>query len=153
MNKDNNAEHFWQFSIMLWKQEDIKNILMHAQDHKDLDINLCLFALWSSKQKKRLGSQAEQILKIQQDYYFDLIKPTRQLRQRANHYGNSSLKQHYLDAELAAEKAYQGQLCQLRLETAPESEELTATLKENLRLGSRVNWSEPSLKKMLETIL
>ncbi|WP_156502418.1 DUF2390 domain-containing protein, partial [Oleiphilus sp. HI0067] len=44
MNKDNNAEHFWQFSIMLWKQEDIKNILMHAQDHKDLDINLCLFA-------------------------------------------------------------------------------------------------------------
>ena len=55
------AEMFWDYSLKLWKNDELKVLLLEHQDKQGLDINLLLFLLWISEQRMILTTDPSRL--------------------------------------------------------------------------------------------
>ena len=141
------AEVFWDYSLKLWKNDELKILLLEHQDKQGLDINLLLFLLWISEQRMMLTTDPSQIIELQRRWIDGLIKPIRGLR-RENQNINE-LKNSLLQAELVAEKHYQKALCNLlnddSMVATPPNYDRAATIKRNLNSYIKIDWDNDLL--------
>ena len=141
------AEMFWDYSLKLWKNDELKVLLLEHQDKQGLDINLLLFLLWISEQRMILTTDPSQIIELQRRWIDGLIKPIRGLR-RENQNINE-LKNSLLQAELVAEKHYQKALCNLlnddSMVAATPNCDREATIKRNLNSYIQIDWDNDLL--------
>lgn len=141
------ADMFWDYSLKLWKNEDLKTLLLEHQDRQGLDINLLLFLLWISEQRMILTTDSSRIIELQRRWIDGLIKPMRELRQENQNI--DELKNSLLQAELVAERYYQKALCNLlnddSLVTAPPNYDRAATIKRNLNAYIQIDWDNDLL--------
>lgn len=146
------TEVFWEFSRKVWQNQELRDQLLTLQEQNDLDINLCLFLLWTSTLGFVLSNAESKIKQHQNRWLNQTIKPIRAVR-IANR-EQAQLKKCLLAAELEAEKLYQNALSELRstitLQKAPADYDIAATLKANL--GSHINtsWDTELIELMIK---
>lgn len=143
---------FWEFSIKVWRNEDLRQQLLNLQEKNDLDINLCLFLLWSSTRGLVLNDAGGKIRQIQDRWLNQTIKPIRKVRVANQHH--PELKQRLLEAELEAEKLYGKNLCEINKTDIPQkasaADDKTATLKANLESYTKIVWEHEFIALMIE---
>lgn len=146
------TEVFWEFSLKVWQNEDLRHQLLQLQDQNDLDINLCLFLLWNSTSGLELSNAKSKITQLQDEWLNQTIKPIRAIR-IANRQ-HPLLKQGLLTAELEAEKLYQEALVQMRsritLKKAPADHNIAATLKGSLDSHTQISWDSDLIALMIK---
>lgn len=146
------TEVFWEFSLKVWQDQELRDQLLTLQEQNDLDINLCLFLLWTSTLGFVLCNAESKIKQHQNRWLNQTIKPIRAVR-IANR-EQAQLKQCLLAAELEAEKLYQKALSELRstitLQKAPADFDIAATLKANLEAHLKTSWDTKLIALMLK---
>ncbi len=146
------TEVFWEFSLKVWQNQELRDQLLLLQDQNDLDINLCLFLLWTSSLGLVLCNAENKIKQHQNRWLNQTIKPIRAVR-IANR-EQSQLRQCLLAAELEAEKLYQKALSELRstitVQKAPADYDIAATLKANLGSHLKTSWDTKLIALMVK---
>lgn len=146
------TEVFWEFSLKVWKNEELRDQLLSLQEQNDLDINLCLFLLWTSTLGLVLCNAESKVKQHQNHWLNQTIKPIRAVR--IVNREQPQLKQCLLAAELEAEKLYQEALCQLHsaitLKKAPADYDIAATLKANLGSHIKTSWDTKLIALMIK---
>ena len=148
--KNNNP--FWQFSLTIWQDKDLQHRLIQLQDEQAVDVNLCLFALWLSRQGQSIETVAEKALQTSAYWQDEFIQPLRTLRRKSVGDNIQSLKSKLMKAELQAEQAEQEALYLLQSEVFISSENFETTLKTNLQAISQHTWPEAQLSCMQQAI-
>lgn len=145
------TEAFWEFSLKVWQNEDLRHQLLQRQEQDDLDINLCLFLLWNSTFGFVLDDAKSKITQRQGEWLYQTIKPIRAIR--ITNHQHPQLKQALLAAELEAEKCYQEALCAMRTtvtsQKAPADNDTAATLRANLESYTQIFWDSELIELMI----
>ena len=110
------AEEFWHFSLDIYQEPKVQELLLQAQQQLFANVNLSLFCLWLTKQRKIISEQ--QLLVLDQsvaEFGRDFTVPLRKLRQgfkaqQAMLKNYSKIRKNLLGAELLLEQQEQALL-------------------------------------------
>jgi uncharacterized protein (TIGR02444 family) len=71
---------FWQFSLRLWKSQDLQSSLLALQDQQDFRINLLLFAMWLGLENKLIKPHISEIKDATNTWHEQIVAPLRKVR-------------------------------------------------------------------------
>jgi len=120
-NKLQVYQSFWQFSLEIYNQEDVKKKCLSLQDEYGFNVNLILAALWAAIWQQKIEEDKFNFFKNKLKHFDEnIIVPLRKVRRVAVDNagfecvkppeGEKSLKEQILKAEIEAEKIYQQKL-------------------------------------------
>jgi len=96
---------FWQFSLKQWQDNAFQRLLIRLQDEQALRINLVLFSIWLSFEKKQIGLFYGDLIQSTQEWHHQIVTPLRNARKSLpSTLSNSDLKTHMQNSELQAEQ-------------------------------------------------
>ena len=133
INKDQQANDFWDYSLAVYQVNKIQTLCLQLQDEVNADVNLILFSAWLAKQKisftaKRVLQAGEKITQWQES----VIKPLRRVRVTVKAISSQSVFYEKIKAaELAAEFESQQRLYFLSSSWQTESNKIHVV--DNLR--------------------
>ena len=114
-------QSFWQFSLLIYNQEDVKKKCLSLQDEYGFNVNLILAALWAAIWQQKIEEDDFNFFRNKlKNFDENIIVPLRKARKvpvnnvgfeygRASE-GEKSLKEQILKVEIEAEKIYQAKL-------------------------------------------
>ena len=120
-NKLQVYQSFWQFSLEIYNQEDVKKKCLSLQDEYGFNVNLILAALWAAIWQQKLEEGNFNFFRNKLKHFDEnIVIPLRKARRVAvdsagfeygkTSEGEKSLKEQILKVEIEAEKIYQQQL-------------------------------------------
>ncbi len=113
-------EHFWQFSLALWKEADLRALALALQDHHGLEPNLLLLALWLQRQSQFLDpDQFRRLDRAQRAWCDTVLIPYRRLRRQAKAGLDKAGYRQLLAGELALERRSQALLLEALASLTP----------------------------------
>ncbi|MFT6123241.1 MAG: hypothetical protein ACJAWS_002335 [Oleiphilaceae bacterium] len=102
---------FWQFSLSLWRNNKVQEVLLRLQDTQHLRVNLLLFSLWLGIERKSIANHLLSILETTEPWHQQVVTPLRCVRQALPLQSPAPmLKPQVQNSELLAEQVEQALL-------------------------------------------
>jgi len=142
MLSDNSSElyqSFWQFSLQVYKQPEVAQLLIESQDEIGSNVNLVLLCLWLEQQQQRVLSE-QQLTQLHHKvmaFSREFTHPLRQLRRdfkqsKSDLHDYPSVRKKLLEAELLLEQQEQKLLLDVVEEIGVVEEDDSLQLSDNV---------------------
>lgn len=126
------ADSLWNWSLKVYQQDDVQELLLTLQNRYQVNVNLIIWSAWAARKGWEYSpDQVEYLSSALQDFDELVVDRLREIRRylEVPHDGYSSsdmgkLRCEVLDLELKAEKVVQRRLASLAMEIAPEQRSL-----------------------------
>lgn len=74
---------FWQFSLALYRSEQVQALCLELQDNHGADVNLLLWATWLETREQALSYEALlQAVELRRDWEREVVHPLRAIRRK-----------------------------------------------------------------------
>ena len=153
--KDHNP--LWEFAVKIYFRKGVSEILLQAQDHFSLDINMILYSAWLASENRRLStknvSEVENLVAL---WRREVIEPLRGLRISFKAISGADLiREDVKKIEVRAEKEQLRIMYNSFLETssADPNELKENLLDSNLRSLSAIGFEDESMLVRIKNVL